>query len=214
LEQLQHCLGHEGGRVLRQRIAREPGFTLIEVMVAITLFSILMAVAAPTMKKWVSNGKVRATADSLQNGLRMAQAESLRRSRQVVFALTNSPDPRTKAGITAAANGNYWAIYTIPSMTDGSEDNQFVEAGPLASTTSGVTVTGPAAICFNSMGRLVANAATGINGATCLPPAGTRYLINLPSADRNLRVDVALGGQVHMCDPAKTLSATNPDGCT
>lgn len=201
--------------MLKRGAAHASGFTLIEVVVTLVIFSILVTLAVPAMNRWIGNVKIRSTADALQNGLRMAQAESLRRSRQVVFSLTNSPTPQN--GLTAAANGNYWSINTIPSMTDGTEGNQFVEAGPLTSITSGVAVTGPAAICFNSVGRLVANAATGINGATCALPGGTppvqSYQITLASADRPLRVDVALGGQVHMCDPAKTLSSTDPDGC-
>jgi type IV fimbrial biogenesis protein FimT len=33
------------------------------------------------------------------------------------------------------------------------------------------------------------------------------------AADRPLRVLVTLGGSVRLCDPAKTLSAAQPDGC-
>jgi type IV fimbrial biogenesis protein FimT len=193
----------------------QPGFTLLEVMVTLTIFAILVALAAPAMNRWISNVKVRSTADALQNGLRMAQAESVRRSRQTVFSLTNSPTPQNS--LTAVANGSYWSINTIPSMTDGTEAGQFIEAGTLTTTTAGVLITGPAAICFNSMGRLVANSTTGVTGANCALPGATppvqSYQITLPSADRSLRVDVALGGQVHMCDPGKTLSSINPDGC-
>ena len=46
----------------------------------------------------------------------------------------------------------------------------------------------------------------------CTAAAAT-YDITIPNADRPLRVLVALGGQVRLCDPAKTLSNTNPDGC-
>jgi type IV fimbrial biogenesis protein FimT len=208
-------MGNEGRTVLTRGVTNEPGFTLIEVIVTLAIFSILVALAVPAMNRWISNVKVRSTADVLQNGLRMAQAESLRRSRQVAFSLTNSSSP--KDSLTAVANGIYWSINTIPSMTDGTEVNQFIESGTLTTTTSGVTITGPAAICFNSMGRLVANAATGIAGASCTLPGGAppvqSYQITLPSADRPLRLNVALGGQVHMCDPAKTLSSTDPDGC-
>ena len=83
--------------------------------------------------------------------------------------------------------------------------------------TSQVAITGPAAICFNSLGRLVANAATGIASATCTLPTNAAltqsYQVTLSSSDRPLRINVDLGGQVHMCDPAKSLSATDPDGC-
>jgi type IV fimbrial biogenesis protein FimT len=195
--------------------ARQAGFTLIEIAVTLTVFGILVAAAVPGMNRWVGNIKVRSTADVLQNGLRMAQAEALRRSRQVVFSLTNSANPAVN--LTAAANGSSWAINTVPSMTDGSEGNQFVEAGILTTNTSRVAITGPAAICFNSLGRLVANAATGIAGATCTLPTNATltqsYQVTLSSADRPLRINVTLGGQVHMCDPAKSLSATDPDGC-
>jgi type IV fimbrial biogenesis protein FimT len=91
----------------------------------------------------------------------------------------------------------------------------------LTTTTSGVGITGPAAICFNSIGRLSANAATTIPGATCTlptatPPVQTYNIATTGTAtanDRPLNVQVALGGQVHMCDPAFTLSSANPEGC-
>ena len=206
---------------------RAAGFTLIEVVVTMLIFAILVALTIPAMQKWIANTKVRAVADALQNGVRLAQAESLRRSRQVVFALTNNTAPQN-GNFTAAANGAYWAIQTIPAMTDGSELPVVVDSGVLTSAGSAVTITGQAAICFNSVGRLVANANTGVPGGTCtVPTAGVNsitvpslnYVINLFNSsgtqltDHPLRVEVGLGGQVHLCDPSQTLSATNPYGC-
>jgi type IV fimbrial biogenesis protein FimT len=205
--------------VLRRRAGHASGFTLVEVIVALAILAILLALAVPAMNRWISNVKVRAAADALQNGIRLAQSESLRRSRQVVFSLTNTTDRTTlqNSGLTAVQNGSYWSLNTIPSMTDGSETNQFIEAGVLTTTTSGVTITGPAAICFNSVGRVAINGSTGITGATCALPTGNppvqSYQVALATSDRPLQVNVALGGQVHLCDPNKTLSATNPDGC-
>jgi type IV fimbrial biogenesis protein FimT len=185
-------------------------------IVAVSIFSILVALTIPTMRVWISNTKVRAVADALQNGVRLAQAESLRRSRQVVFALTNSSTPQS--GFTSAANGTYWAIMTVPAMTDGTETATFVEGGVVSSAGSNVQIAGQAEICFNSVGRLVANTTTGVAGGTCSAPAtGTpptyNYDITLASADHPLRVEVGLGGQVHLCDPSQTLSSTNPYGC-
>jgi type IV fimbrial biogenesis protein FimT len=201
--------------MLRRRPKRFAGFTLLEMAVTMMIFAILVALGVPSMRVWLSNSKVRSVADSLQNGLRLAQAESLRRSRQTVFYLTNSTTPQTDK--TANPNGNYWSINTIPSIVG--EATEFIEAGEVSAITSGVRVTGgPTAICFNSAGRLVPNNATGIAGATCLPaaappaPAVPMYSINVPGADRQLNVMVTLGGQVHLCDPAKSLS-TEPDGC-
>lgn len=190
---------------------RLTGFTLIELMVAITLLALLMALSFPSMSAWIRNNKIRTVSDSLQNGLRLAQTEALRRSRQVVFSLTDSTAPETS--LTAAANGSNWSINAVKLLSaDGPA--AFIEKGVLTSVGSGVQITGPAAICFNSIGRLVANSATGVTGGNCATVSATQvYDITLPDADRPLRVLVALGGQVRMCDPARTLSASQPDGC-
>ncbi len=188
-----------------------------------TIFGTLVALTVPTMKSWIADAKVRAVADTIQNGVRLAQAESLRRGRQVVFALTTSTTPQT-VGFSASANGTNWAVQTIPLMTDGSETATVVQSGALSgvlsSTASSIQVTGPAAICFNSLGRLIAvsSANTGITGGACTAPtSGTppmfTYLVQLSGADHSMQVEVSLGGQVHLCDPSQTLSSTNPYGC-
>lgn len=186
---------------------RGRGFTLIELMVTIALMALLTALAFPSMATWIYNSKVRAVSDVLQNGLRLAQTESLRRSRQVVFSLTDSATPVN--GLAAKANGTNWSINLVHPT-----DPAFIESGTLSATGSGVTITGPAAICFNSIGRLVPIADSGIDGGQCRADAiPASYTITVAGADRPLRVRVEIGGQVRMCDPAKTLSSTNPDGC-
>jgi type IV fimbrial biogenesis protein FimT len=206
--------------MLMPNVKRVAGFTLLELVVAMGIFGILVVVTVPVMRTWVCNVKVRSVCDALQNGVRLAQSESLRRSRQVVFSLTNSTTPQT-LGFTAVANGTYWSIYTIPSMTDGTEAPTLIDSGVL-SNSANVTITGPAAICFNSTGRLVTNSSAGViavtNGPTCAQPtAGTpprsAYAVNLTGADRPLEVDVYLGGQVHMCITGQALSSANPEGC-
>ena len=211
-----------------QRSSRASGFTMIEMAVTMTIFAILVALGVPSMTTWIRNNKVRTVTDSLQTGLRLAQAESLRRSRQVVFALTNSTTPSTALPLPAVAGGLSWAIWTIPSMTDGSEPSEFIQSGVLSNASANVIVTGVAAVCFNSMGRLVNNASanvTAITGAaTCAqpttappqqptaPPAEV-FSVSTPGADRPLQINLSLGGQVHMCDPGVALSAQFPQGC-
>jgi type IV fimbrial biogenesis protein FimT len=201
--------------MLKQPKNRAAGFTLLETIVTMGIFAILVAGAIPLMRSWIANTKVRAVADSLQNGIRLAQAESLRRSRQVVFSLTNSTSPQTS--LTAVTNGNYWAINTIAFMTDGSDPAVLVDSGVLSSNSTPVQISGQAEICFNSLGRLITNASTGVAGGSCAVPTGnpavSKYFITLANADHPLQVQVNLGGQVHMCDQSKTLSLTNPDGC-
>lgn len=194
----------------RPAVVRHAGFTLIELMVTIALLSILAALAMPSFSTWVQNSRVRTVSDALQNGLRLAQAEALRRSRQTVFSLTNDASPQT--ALTAAANGRYWSINSVPITGQATDIAAFVESGVLGSEGSNVNIVGPASICFSSLGRLTVNPSPGVAGAACTVGTPT-YDISSTTSDRALRVTVSVGGQVRMCDPAKTLSATNPDGC-
>ena len=189
------------------------GFTLVELLVTFTLAAILLLVAAPTMRLWLLNTQVRSVAEALQNGLRLAQNESLRSSRQVVFSLTNATPALNAA---AASNGRNWSVQALPLMSGGTEPAQFVQGGAFGDATSAVAIAGPAAICFNSMGRQASatSAVTGVGQDCSVDPAAptTTYDISVTGGDRPLRVTVSIGGQIRMCDPARALSAS-PDGC-
>ena len=202
---------------------------MIEMAVTLTVFAILITLSIPAMTTWIRNNKVRAMTDALQTGLRLAQAESLRRSRQVVFSLTNSTTPNF-IPLPAVANGTSWVIYTVPSMTDGSELPTLIESGVMSNVNANVTINsnGVAAVCFNSLGRLVANASASViaitGGAACVQPTtppiqqptappADQFNITTLGADRPLQVNLGLGGQVHMCDPGVALSAQYPEGC-
>jgi type IV fimbrial biogenesis protein FimT len=202
------------------RARRHTGFTLVELLIAMSLVAVLLALAAPSFSGWIRNSQVRTVAQALQSGVRLAQAEALRRNRQVVFFLTNAT-PGLSA--TASADGAYWVIRWIPLPGDTVTSTSplfepFVQGGKIADFANGVSITGPAAICFNAVGRRVAATATatGVTGATCTidadEPVAT-YQLQRAGSDRPLRVLVALGGQVRMCDPARSLADDAPDGC-
>jgi type IV fimbrial biogenesis protein FimT len=211
-----------------RRSGRIAGFTMIELAVTMTIFAILVLLGVPSMTTWIRNNKVRTVSDSLQTGLRLAQAESLRRSRQVVFALTNSTTPTT-IPLPAVADGTSWAIWTVPSMTHAVDETPtFIQSGVLSNASTNVQVSsnGTAAVCFNSVGRLTNNASANVTaitgGANCSQPtvgvpAGTPpvqiFSISIPGGDRPLQVNLGLGGQVHMCDPGVPISDAHPEGC-
>lgn len=187
------------------------GFSLVEVMVAMALLTLLLGLAAPSFTVWTRNAQVRTVSDALQSGLRLAQGEAVRRNRQVVFFRTDSR--ACTNDIDASDDGAFWSIRTVPLMAG--EESVVVQCGVLNDIAADVTVAGPAALCFNSGGRQVANDEPGIDGADCeLDPSGTStFDIQITAGDRPLRVTVSLGGQVRMCDPARQLGAGNSDGC-
>jgi type IV fimbrial biogenesis protein FimT len=203
------------GRFFRGPQARH-GFTLIELMVTLTLLSILLMLAVPSFSQWSRNTQIRTTAESLQNGLRAAKGHALNLNRQVVLTTTNA-DPGANAA--AIANGRNWSIQYVPLAAgeDLLAKPLFLEGGTFGGGTTGVTVTGgPQTLCFNSMGRLVANAAPGTGLPACVA-AQAVYVISrtgtVTGSDRKLNVVVSMAGQIRMCDPDRTFSATTPDGC-
>jgi type IV fimbrial biogenesis protein FimT len=184
------------------------GFSLLELMVTVSVFGVLIAAALPTFSTWVSNSRVRSVTENLQNGLRLAQTEAIRRNRTVVFALTNDP-PGIEA--EAAENGKGWAVFSVGLLAD--EDLEFVQGGELGSVANDVSVTGPATLCFGLSGRLVnPTDATGVAGEDCQLGNAT-FVVERSGADRNLHAIVSAAGQIRLCDPAQTLSDTAPEGC-
>lgn len=181
---------------------RQRGLTLVELMVTISILAALFFLAIPDIRSWIQNTRMRTVAEALQNGIRLAQAESVRRNRTVVFFLTNAEPSLAAAAVDDGAN---WGLRPLPIMA--SDDVQLIRGGAFSDIAPGASIRGPAAICFNAAGQQVTVAAEG-----CAPAAWS-YLVTLTGAERRMRVDVGMSGRVRMCDPDKVLSATNPDGC-
>ena len=190
----------------------EHGFSVLELMVTIVVIVLLAVLGMPTMAGAISNAKVRSATEALQNGLRNAQAEAIRRSHQTAFVLTNAAPALSAA---ASANGKNWYIQVLPVVASETVDSTFyVQGGSFGGETSGVTITGPAAICFNSLGRVVTNASPGLGtGVTCSTPAPmTTFDVTKTGADRTLELQLGANGKIRMCDKSRSIT-TQPDGC-
>jgi type IV fimbrial biogenesis protein FimT len=189
------------------------GFSLIELMIIIVVMSILALAAIPSFSTWLANSRVRTVAEALQNDLRRAQAEAIKRGRQTGFVLT-AATPALSA--TPASSGPNWYIQSLP-LTSSAEtvSSENFAGGAALGTQYSVSISGgTAALCFNSFGRLVSNSSTGLGVSCTAPTESVTYTLTTTGADRTLAVQVYVGGKVRMCDPNKTLSLSNPDGCS
>ncbi len=65
------------------RGCRRNGFTLVEMVVAVAIVAILLAVGAPAMRDLVHGQRVRAAASGLYADLTYARAEAIKRNAQV-----------------------------------------------------------------------------------------------------------------------------------
>lgn len=179
-----------------QNIRKFSGFSLIELMIGILVLSVIAAVGIPNFSNWVQDTKTRTAAESLQTGVRLAQAEAVNSGRQVVFFITDT-EPTIDAVATTV--GSNWGIRSIKLAQN--EPEKFIQGAVLDGQTGDVVVTASSAeLRFNSIGRLT-NTASRVT-----------FDVRNSKGSRRLNVVVSNSGSVRMCDPDKSI-ATAADGC-
>jgi len=192
---------------------RAAGFSLIELMITVTLIAILLVMVVPSFGTWNADARARSVAESLTNAIRQTQSAAVGNGRTSLFALTADTSPTVTS--TPSASGPNWVAEL--NVLGGSDETQAKLGTILKSSeasASKVTVTGPALMCFNALGRQTALAAGSTNFAVACASADPQtFTVSRASASRSYKVLVYAGGRVRMCDAAKTLSSTNPDGC-
>ena len=72
----------------QSRSARAGGFTLIELMISITVMAILLVVVAPSLAGFVRSSKVRSAQSELVSSLRLARSEATKRGISVGVVAT------------------------------------------------------------------------------------------------------------------------------
>lgn len=66
------------------------GFTLIELMVTITVLAIIVGIAAPSISSQLANQRVKSTVSTLENALKEAKVESVIRRQPLTLTLDSS----------------------------------------------------------------------------------------------------------------------------
>jgi type IV fimbrial biogenesis protein FimT len=167
------------------------GFTLIELMIALAIASILLMVAAPLYGTWVADNQIKAGAQLIADGLRFAQGEAIKRNAQVEFIL----DKTSKTG--------GWAVQ-LPGDVPF-QQGHFSEGADRATFT--VTPAGRDTVTFTGIGLIQNPNADGT------APFQQVDVTSSVSGSRTLRIQLFVGNQmrVKICDPA--WPATDPKGC-
>ena len=172
------------------------GFTLVELLIGMVILAILMLFALPTFRDFMGNTRIRNTADSIANGIRLTQVEAIKRNRIVTFVI----DPAVG-----------WSIVDPdpdPALGGPVTDEPF-------SDTSGQVVVAPnpagtVKLTYSPLGQFL----TPINPDDLSPVmTSVRVTSSAMAAPHDLRVvaDPAFGVGIRVCD--KRFATTDPSGC-
>ena len=199
------------------------GFSLIELLIAIAIMGILLSLGIPAFNTYISNAKLRATAQSFLAGVQQARGEAVRRNANVDFVLTDTDFSATFANDNIeSASGQNWFIRTNGTVLTRTfvEGKYGVEgSGRATGATSPVQVAGSAcSVTFGSLGSMTAVT----SGSPCVTAAATAvtFAFSNPTGGacapagqmRCLNVRVSAGGQARLCDPAATATG-DTRGC-
>ena len=192
---------------------RERGFSIIELMVSVSLIAILVMLAAPSLATYTQNSKVRAAAESFLAGVQSARVEALRTNLPVEMVLTtDAPIAANKDTPNTSSTSGSWLVRRVAtsgttSFIDGKSALEGSGTGGASLVTvNAITASGAAqpTVTFTSSGNTnlgtswqVDFGSASANCASASPPGPVRCL----------RVIVKPSGQVKSCDPA----ATAPD---
>ncbi len=173
---------------------RAPGFTLVEMMIVITVIGILLVLGVPALRGVLENSKLRATSESMKYGLDLARNEAVRLNRQMEFAYTDTG-------------------WVVRQPTDD-DSGVVIHSGTGREAGGDVTLTftpdDARRVTFDSFGRALAT-----NPADDSAPISSIDVesVNAPTINgyRPMRVQVLTGGAARLCDPA--VDDTDPRVC-
>ena len=173
---------------------RQSGISLAEVMIAVAIIGVLMALGMPAFQNWIQNTQIRTASEAIMNGLQTARNEAIRRNTSVQFKLDGGATTQWRVNLAIDPDGT-------PIQSRAAEEGS-------ANATIAVQPAGADTVTFSALGRVVPNA----DASPSITQVGINNLLIPVAADRrNLVIVVPGGGALRMCDPK--VAAGDPRAC-
>ncbi len=162
---------------------KQNGFSLIELMVTITVFAVLVSVALPAFEESMAVARVKSTAEVFNRGLQLARSEAIKQNSRVYFSYSTTG----------------WEVGCVTASVDCP-----IQSKPATEGSRLVNITATPAdankVTFTSLGRLYVDSAGVLNN-----PDGTAEFeqLRFSSVSTTSLFDVLIrsSGQVKLCKP-------------
>ncbi len=177
-----------------KRFAPARGFTLIEVLVVMSIVSILLALGAPSFRESIERNAVSGHANTFMNSIRYARSEAIRSG--LTVAMCRSTNPESSSPSCAAGAGDWvsgWIIF-VNRDNDGTFDADDIllrVQGPITNS-GGILYLGSANVVLRFRPTGLMSSGAG------------RVTFNAPSfnVDRERGVCVSLAGRARLLTDA------------
>ncbi len=104
------------------------GFTLLELMLTITVAGVILGLGAPNMAEFIRNSRMTSSANDVLAALHMARTEAVKRRAWTVMCMSADPNATTPTCTTA---GRGWIVFVDdadPAASSANDGNLVVDA--------------------------------------------------------------------------------------
>jgi len=151
-------------RLVVRRASR--GFTLVELMVTVSVIAILAAVAVPGMTALINSSRLNGQAEEMVSSLQLARAEAIRRNARVTVCPSSD-------GSTCASSTN-WSQWVVRGRDNITATDDVIRSNRAS---GGVQISGPAAgIVFRPSGLIDSQQTVTVCMPTTNPSQNQRVL--------------------------------------
>ena len=120
---------------MRRSYKAQRGFTLLELMIALTVFGLLLGLAVPTFREAIRNNRTTTQTNEFVTSLNYARSEALKRSNPVTVC--SSTDGATCSGSTSWSTG--WIAF-VDTNANGTLDGAEVSLQQWPAAQTGITL--------------------------------------------------------------------------
>lgn len=170
----------------------QDGVTLVELLIAITVLGILMALAIPSFETARNVNRLAAASNDLVGGLQLARMEAIRRNARVVFC-------RSTDGTACVAGAGNWGGWLVASDENGSGTfgDVALERLRFESVPAGVNVqASPALVTLNNQAAFRSDGFVYAAGMAPLTASVAACLASTKPPENRRRVSIRTGGRV------------------